>query len=260
MTVSSASLTGTGFALEASSFPVTLAPGHSLTLQVQFDPTSTGAATGKLTVDSNAANASVTTVALGGTGAAKGAQIALSASSVAFGNVTDGFSATKSLTISSIGTSPLTITSETETGSAFTVAGSTYPLTLSPGTTASLVVTFKPTATAADTGLMTIMSNSAQSSTITVALSGAGVPIQHSVSLSWSPPASSPVSITGYDIYRALGGGTFVLLNSSPSVQTSYTDSTVASGSSYSYEIKSVASDGALSTASNESTVAIPSP
>jgi fibronectin type 3 domain-containing protein len=54
------------------------------------------------------------------------------------------------------------------------------------------------------------------------------------------------------------GGTTFTLLNSSIDAQTAYVDSTVASGTTYSYEVKSVDNSGMESTGSNQFTVAIP--
>jgi hypothetical protein len=53
VTVNFAAITGTGFTIVAQSFPVTLNANQSVTLQVEFEPTTTGAVTGKLTVSSN---------------------------------------------------------------------------------------------------------------------------------------------------------------------------------------------------------------
>jgi hypothetical protein len=44
MTVNAATITGAGFTIVAQSFPITLNPTQSLTLQVQFQPTTTGTA------------------------------------------------------------------------------------------------------------------------------------------------------------------------------------------------------------------------
>jgi fibronectin type 3 domain-containing protein len=49
-------------------FPVTLTSGQTETLNVQFDPTATGAATGQLTISSNSSTNSTTVIALSGTG------------------------------------------------------------------------------------------------------------------------------------------------------------------------------------------------
>jgi len=66
LSVNSASVSGTGFALSHASFPITLNPGQSTTLQLQFDPTTAGNFTGQLTVSSSA---STKTIPLTGVGA-----------------------------------------------------------------------------------------------------------------------------------------------------------------------------------------------
>lgn len=67
LTVNSAAITGTGFSVSGATLPATLAPGQSITLQVQFDPGKSGAFSGQLSIASNASTASIP---LSGTGAA----------------------------------------------------------------------------------------------------------------------------------------------------------------------------------------------
>jgi len=82
--------------------------------------------------------------------------------------------------------------------------------------------------------------------------------IQHVVDLSWSAPASGD-SVAGYHVYRSAGGASdFQLLNSSVETQTAYVDSTVASGQTYDYEVKSVSTTGLESAPSNTTSVTIP--
>jgi hypothetical protein len=68
VTVKAAGLSGTGFALSGATFPLTLDSGQTATLSLQFEPTAIGAATGKLTITSNASANSSAVVALSGTG------------------------------------------------------------------------------------------------------------------------------------------------------------------------------------------------
>jgi len=68
ITISSATLTGTGFSVSGASLPVTLTPGQTATLTVQFDPTIAGAVSGQLTLTSDAASGSTTAIPLTGTG------------------------------------------------------------------------------------------------------------------------------------------------------------------------------------------------
>ena len=67
VTVSSVSLSGTGFSTSGASLPAVLNPGQAVTLEVQFDPANAGSYSGQLTVTSSASSA---VVALSGTGAA----------------------------------------------------------------------------------------------------------------------------------------------------------------------------------------------
>jgi fibronectin type 3 domain-containing protein len=107
---------------------------------------------------------------------------------------------------------------------------------------------------------LTIASNSTSGATSKVALTGTGeTPIAHSVSLSWVAPTGSTDPVVGYNVYRSTSGSTtFTLLTTSIDTQTTYVDSTVVSGTMYTYEVKSVDKAGVESTASNEFTVTIP--
>ena len=54
LTVNSAAISGTGFAIVlAVSLPVTLNPNQSVTLQVQYLPKATGTTNGQITINSN---------------------------------------------------------------------------------------------------------------------------------------------------------------------------------------------------------------
>jgi hypothetical protein len=76
LTISAASVTGAGFSISGMSFPVTLNPGQSATLDIGFDPTVAGTATGAVTLTSNA-TPSTATISLSGTGQATAYQVNL---------------------------------------------------------------------------------------------------------------------------------------------------------------------------------------
>jgi hypothetical protein len=78
VTVSSGTIAGAGFTIVGGSFPVTLSPTQTLSLQIQFKPTTAGAATGQLTINSNSTTGGTVTVALGGTGTAVAHEVDLS--------------------------------------------------------------------------------------------------------------------------------------------------------------------------------------
>ena len=66
VTINGAALTGTGFSMSGSTFPLTLNPSQTATLSVQFRPTASGVATGQITVSSNASTGSTTVISLNG--------------------------------------------------------------------------------------------------------------------------------------------------------------------------------------------------
>ena len=70
VTINSAALSGTGFTMSGATFPVTLNPTQSATVNVQFDPATAGAATGQLTVQSNSSTNGTAVISLTGTGTA----------------------------------------------------------------------------------------------------------------------------------------------------------------------------------------------
>jgi hypothetical protein len=259
VTVNAPTLTGTGFSMSGVTFPLTLNPGTTATLSIQFDPSATGAASGQLTITSsnNLTNPTVV-VSLSGTGTtATSRALSINATSVAFGNVGLNTPATQSLTLTSTGAEPVTISAATVTGTGFSISGLTFPVTLNPGKTATLTVQFDPNTVGAATGLLTITSNSSTNGTATIGLSGTGVAAQ--VELSWNAPESTTDPIAGYNIYRSTGSSTsYQLLNSSVDTQTTYGDATVQNGLTYNYIVKSVDDSGVESGPSNMTTVTIP--
>lgn len=68
----------------------------------------------------------------------------------------------------------------------------------------------------------------------------------HSVDLTWNVPASSPVTIAGYNVYRSnSSAGPFGRISGSqPVATTSFTDASVQGGTTYYYEVRSVDSNG----------------
>lgn len=175
LTITAASVTGSGFSVSGVTFPITLNPNQTATLQVQFDPTSAGAATGQLTVSSNATGGTVQ-VPLSGTGTAVATtpQLTVSAGSLSFGNVAVSSTATLPLTLTSTGTAPVTISAAAVSGAGFADSGVTFPITLNPNQTATLNVQFAPAAAGAAAGQLTITSNSSSGATTVVQLSGTG--------------------------------------------------------------------------------------
>ena len=100
--------------------------------------------------------------------------IEISPSSVSFGNVATGQTATKTVTLTNTGTEALTVSGISVAGAGFTASGPHLPVSLAAGQSTSISAVFKPTTGSADTGTITITSNAAGSPSL-VALSGTGM-------------------------------------------------------------------------------------
>ncbi len=184
--------------------------------------------------------------------------ITLQSTNVPFGDVTVNTSATQTVLVTSSGTAALTISAAMASGAGFTVMGPGFPVTLQPGQTVTLSIQFDPTATGAVSGAVTLTTNTS-AGVATIGLTGTGEAASYEVNLSWNPPTDSTDPVAGYDIYRAVSGSSsYQLLNSSVDDQTTYTDTTVQSGTSYIYYVVSVDASGNQSAPSNLFTATIP--
>jgi hypothetical protein len=190
--------------------------------------------------------------------AAGGPTLTISPTSLSFGNVTLNTASTLPVTLTSTGTSPVTINSAMLSGTGFTMSVATFPVTLTPTMAITIDVQFDPATVGALTGQLTIQSNSSSNGTVVISLTGTGETVAHYVDLSWQAPGSSADPVAGYNIYRSTGGSAYQVLNSSPDVQTTYTDNNVVSGQVYDYTVKSVDSSGVESSASNQAAATIP--
>ena len=160
----SASITMSGFKL-----PVTLSVGQSLTFVIKFAPTVVGAQYGIVIFSSNAAHS---LFGLWITGS--GAQPSVSAvpTSASFGSVAVGATTSQTIQLKNAGTTPLTISAATASGTGFSVSGLTLPVAVSAGTAATLTIKFSPKSAGAVSGAATVTGNF---SSISVPISGTGV-------------------------------------------------------------------------------------
>jgi Cep192 domain 4/HYDIN/CFA65/VesB-like, Ig-like domain/Protein of unknown function (DUF1573) len=211
--ITQASISGPAFTVMSGSGAATLAVGQSATVQIQFAPTAAAAATGDLVISSNASNPTLT-IALSGTGTAAG--VSVTPSSVSFGSVPDGTTATQSITLKNTGTANLNVSSESVTGTGFGVTGFSA-VTLAPGSTMSFNATFTPASTASVSGSISIVSDAVSSPT-TVALSGTGTSPGMSVTPSSVSFGNVPDGTTGTQVVTLKNTGTGSLIVSSENV------------------------------------------
>lgn len=314
VTISGATVTGTGFSLSQTAFPLTINPGQSTTLSVQFVPAGQVSSAGQLTIKSNSSTNSTVAVALSGTGVAQvsgfscnsasmggsgtdictvtisgpapagglrvfvssnnpavtvaavslvhenttsvqfqaavssvsttqtvsltantgGAAksfalqlnppaptLALNVTSLAFGSDPINTPITKTVTLSSTGTAPLTISGAAATGSGFAVAPTSFPLTINPGQTATLSVLFDPLAQGDSAGQLTVTSNSSTNPTPVIALSGTGTPQIAGITCANASMVGTGSNLCTVTISGpAPSGGTRVVLSSNNPVVT----------------------------------------
>jgi hypothetical protein len=254
ITISQASAAGAGFSISGLTLPTTLAANQSVTFTASFAPTSAGAASGTLSVVSNASNSTLN-VALSGTGTGAG-QIAVSPTSLSFGKVNVGSSGSLNGTITASG-GTVQVTSASSSNGQFEITGISLPVTIAAGQSASFSVTFTPQASGAVSGSVSFSSNASNSS-VAEALTGTGVAaVQHNVALTWN----SANEAVGYNVYRGtVSGGPYTMVNSTLDGTTSYTDNSVASGQTYYYVATSVDINSNESAYSKQTTAVVPTP
>ncbi len=171
--ISQVNISGQTFSvLGGSNMPVSIPAGGTYALKIGFAPVSTTSYSGQLTLMDKSAQP-IAQVPMQGQGSSQAApQLTTSAASLSFGSVSVNTATTQSLTLTSTGTSPVTVNSAAITGAGFTIVGGSLPVTLNPTESITLQVQFDPTTIGAATGQLTISSNSSNGSTALVTLSG----------------------------------------------------------------------------------------
>ncbi len=169
VTVSQASVSGSGFAISGLNLPLTLAAGQSAPFSVTFNAQSGGAASGTASFASDASNGTLA-VPLTASAATAGA-LTSTPSSLNFGAGQVGTPQTLAETLTNSGGSSLTITQANLSGAGFTMTGLTLPVALAAGQSTTFNVTFTPSASGAASGSLAIASNASNSS-LSIPLTG----------------------------------------------------------------------------------------
>lgn len=176
ITITQVNVTGAEFRASGIALPQTLAPRQKAYFTASFAPAATGAASGELSVLSNAPTASSS---LTGTGITR--SLAANPSGLNFGAVTQGQSSSQTVTLIATGTSSVKISAISSSGTGFSVSGIALPLTLAAGGSASFSATFSPTSSGTDSGSISVVSN-ASDATLSISLSGSSGAAQVAVS------------------------------------------------------------------------------
>jgi hypothetical protein len=140
--VASVLVSNKAFKVPNFKLPQILTAGETLEVNVAFAPSIVGTASGQLTFVSNASDHNLI-ANVGGAGVTSESVVGNPASLV-FSDVSVGGSSTLPLMLTNTRNYAVTLTAEQTTGSAFSVSGAKFPLTLQSGKKVSLDVTFKP--------------------------------------------------------------------------------------------------------------------
>ncbi|MCK6619796.1 MAG: choice-of-anchor D domain-containing protein, partial [Calditrichia bacterium] len=182
LVVSATTLTGTNpgeFSITAGGAPFTLSPGATQDVVVSFNPTSTGAKSATLSIESNDPDENPFDVPLSGNGAPVPApDIAVNPTSHDYGDVLVGSSASQTFVVSNEGTADLVVSAATLSGAnpgEFSIVSGGAPFTLAPGATQDVVVSFNPTSTGPKSATLSIASNDSDENPFDVLLSGNGI-------------------------------------------------------------------------------------
>ncbi len=232
------------FSFTSGTLPLTVAPGANTTVNVVFTPSNPpGPKAASLSISDNATG-SPHSVALSGTGTAPA--ITLTPNPLNFGSQAVGqATAASGMTISNTGTGDLIITAINVSGTNatdFTLTPVTLPLTIHPSTSATISLTFTPSAGGGRVASVDVTDNIAGGSTQSAGLQGSGLipgisaapnPLNFGNQLVLNSSAPTSISITNTGAAPlVISSFTITGANASEFVSTTATPITIAGGNS----------------------------
>jgi Abnormal spindle-like microcephaly-assoc'd, ASPM-SPD-2-Hydin/Protein of unknown function (DUF1573) len=244
---------------------MTLAPNQAVTLTAGFKPTASGEFSEHITVTSTATD-SPTAISL--TGTAGSSALTATPASVNFGTVPTGAATTQTIRLTNSGSSQLTISGVSATGTGMTVSGIAAPVNIAAGQSANLTASLKLTSAGAASGAIKITSNAAgsptqvswsataQTSVVTLTSSQASLNFGN-VNVGTTDTLQTTIKNTGNsnaDISKISVSGTGFILNGSSSSAT--LDPGQSLTLSVSFDPKTAANDAGTMTIASNATVA----
>src|SRR5580698_8507960 len=226
LSLTTVSVTGTGFTISGLTLPMVLAAGQSTSFNVVYQPSSvvTGE-TGNVSLTNTGTN-SVLGIPLSGSGATPPALTA-SPNGYSFGTVAMGTTVTEIETLTNSGTSNVTISQSTVIGAGFGVSNFDLPATLAPNQSMTFGVTFSPAALPGTDGPVVLTVNGVNNAVV-LSYSGAGG--------STAVPAvvtPSPASLAFTNITTGQTSSQIITLTNTGGVSTTISQAT-ASGTGFS--------------------------
>jgi hypothetical protein len=177
--VSKLSFSNTAFTLIFPTAPFEVRSGRLVSLTVRFMPPAVGPQMGNLTIESNDPDEAMVVVPLGGEGIQSVPDIDVTPTSLNFGSVGYGQSATRTLTVRNLGTAPLMVNSFNLNGSpAFSVISPQTPFNVPSNGQQMVTLRFAPTPNTPGVQMatLTINSNDPDEAKVSVSLTGTGGP------------------------------------------------------------------------------------
>jgi hypothetical protein len=188
---------------------------------------------------------------------AQTSSIRLSTTALSF-NGSSGNVSSQPITLTVTSPRPVTIRSLSFSNSTFFAPPASLPATLSSGQSITGQISAHPQ-TIPQTGKLTIVSDAG---TFTVSLSETAIAkaaAAHSVNLTWKAPSTNSEAVDSYQVNRAVSGSTqYSVVGTTTAASTAFTDTSVTSGKTYVYAVRSVDDTGNASNPSNAVTLAIP--
>jgi hypothetical protein len=239
VTLSKVSVTNSAFATPNVNLPLVLPAGQSADVNISFTPTTTGWAGGFIKLSGTGPESSLT-VQAGGSGKDNQA-VTATPSSLSFGQVRLGGTSSLTLTLTNMRTFGVTITGIQTVGTAFSISGATFPLTLSRQQSVALTVSYTPALAGLIGGSLFVSGPG-----VSIPLTGTGTTSgvgQLSISPASLNYSNVPVGTTDTlpITLSATGGSVTISSDSSSSSQFVLTGAsfplTIASGSSMSFNV-----------------------
>jgi hypothetical protein len=264
--IAALSVSNNEFSITGPSVPRTILPANNLTYTLTFAPTDSGKASASLDI-STSTGIKATSASLVGNGEKAFANLLVTPTVVNFGNLALKSTSTQNVTLQNTGDINLSLQGVTVSGAGFGYSDLSPGFSLAPNQTVTFQVWFSPKAAGPAAATLSLLSANL-SSPGTLSMSGDGVSstptptptpppaTQHTVALTWGASASQ---VIGYRVYRSeTSGSSYSALNGTALSALNYSDSTVASGTTYYYVVTAVDSAGTESVYSNQATAVIP--
>ncbi len=176
LTVTDANIDNGVFTIAPSQFPINLNPGESANLTIGFTPNAVGLASATVSFNSNGSN-TPTALSVSGNGSTSvggSGTLNVNPPTLYFGNVNIGNEVTQTVTMSNLGSGNTIVSAASVTGSGFTIDSPSFPLTLTPGSSQPVTITFAPQDSGTVVGVITFTSDAQGSPVISLVASGNG--------------------------------------------------------------------------------------